>query len=297
MSFPHSAQRRRLIGLLAASCLPKAHAARPRVVSVQTEPSLAHGRALIDAAFRAAGFAATLVEAPVTTEPHNLHEMVAGRIQVTLMPPTLPRLSMVHEGRMRLIGVPLERGLLGWRTPFLLHDRQDITTDVKSLADLHSLIIGQGAGWGDAEIYRRAGLITREIQAWRNGEFADQMRTGVIDLFPFGLEESISFFLPHFRKHRPELALDERLLLRYPWYRLIWVTAHPDADDIYHALQEGFDAIIDSGEFESVWNEHRRLPSVEHLGRRRVIDLANPFYGRDIVPERYRHLLLEPLNA
>src|SRR5690606_13835912 len=179
MSFPHSAQRRRLIGLLAASCLPKAHAARPRVVSVQTEPSLAHGRALIDAAFRAAGFAATLVEAPVTTEPHNLHEMVAGRIQVTLMPPTLPRLSMVHAGRMRLIGVPLERGLLGWRTPFLLHDRQDITTDVKSLADLHSLIIGQGAGWGDAEIYRRAGLITREIQAWRNGEFADQMRTGV----------------------------------------------------------------------------------------------------------------------
>ena len=294
---PHSVQRRRLLGLMAASCLPKAHASSPRAISVQTEPSLEHGRALIDAAFRAAGFPARLVEAAKTTEPRNLHEMLAGRIQVTLMPPTLPRLAMVREGRLRMIGVPLERGLLGWRTPFLLRGRQDITTDVKVLADLQSLIIGQGAGWGDAEIYRRAGLITREVQAWRNGEFADQMQTGVIDLFPMGLEESASYFLPHFRQHRPELVLDERLILRYPWYRLIWVTSHPDADDVYHALQEGFDTIIDSGEFESVWNEHRRLPAIENLRERRVIDLENPFYGRDIVPERYRHLLLEPLNA
>lgn len=294
MPSPHSPQRRRLVGLLAASCLPAVHASSPRIFTIQTEPSLAHGKALIEAALRAAGFAASLVEAPRTTEQRNLHEMEAGRIHITLLPPTVPRLSMVYEGRIRLIPVPLERGLLGWRSPFLLQTERDMTAGVKVRADLQSLIIGQGANWIDADIYRRAGITTREIQAWRNGEFADQMQSGVIDLFPMGLEESISYFVPHFQEHRPELALDEHLLLRYPWYRFVWVTAHPDADDLYHALQEGFDSIVSTGEFESIWSQYRHIPAAEHLHGRTLIELENPLYTRDIVPKRYQRLLLDP---
>lgn len=54
---------------------------------------------------------------------------------------------------------------------------------------LRQFTIGQGPGWWDLETYRAAGIPTRVVQAWRDGEFAKQMETGVIDLFPMGLDK------------------------------------------------------------------------------------------------------------
>lgn len=250
--------------------------------------------ALLYAALRAVGFMANLENAPHTSEQRNLHETISGRIHITLLPPTPTRLSMVKDGRLRMIAVPIERGLLGWRTSFILQTQQDKTAHIKSLSDLQTLIIGQGSGWLDAQIYRQAGISTREVQAWRNGEFVDQMQSGVIDLFPIGLEESISYFLPHFRRHYPQITLDKYLLLRYPWYRFVWVSADPSADALYQALQTGFDIICSNGQFESIWNEYRQiLPASDWQGRT-IINLENPFYSQDIVPKRYQHLLLDP---
>ena len=297
MSLPASFRRRSLIGLMAASCLPAVHAASGRTFVIQTEPSLQQGTTIVAAALKAAGYPATLVSAPRTTELRNLHESLAGRIHITLLPPTVTRLSMVKEGRMRLIPIPLERGLLGWRVPFLIREQRDLTANVHSLSDLRSLIVGQGSSWIDAEIYRKAGLITREVQEWRNGEFAAQMRSGVINLFPMGLEESLNYFLPHFQRHEPDIILDQHLLLRYPWYRFVWVTAHPNADGLYQALQDGFDTIVSNGQFESIWNKYRQVPAESDWRGRQVIDLLNPYYTRDIVPTRYRHLLLDRSNV
>lgn len=294
MTTSPSLQRRSLLVLLAGSCLPVAHAARTPDFVVQTEPSLKHCIALLHAALQAAGFAANLVSAPKTSEQRNLHETTSGRIHITLLPPTPTRLSMVNEGRLRMIAVPLERGLLGWRTSFILQNQRDKTARIRNLNDLQTLTIGQGSGWIDAQIYRQAGIVTREVQAWRDGEFVDQMQSGVIDLFPMGLEESIAYFLAHFRRHYPQIALDEHLLLRYPWYRFVWVSADPGADALYQALQNGFDTICSNGQFESTWTRYRQRPLASDWQGRTIINLKNPFYSQDIVPQRYRHLLLDP---
>ncbi len=294
MTTSPSLHRRSLLGLLAGSCLPTVHAAGAPVFVVQTEPSLRHCIALLHAALQAAGFAAKLTNAPNASEQRNLHETSSGRIHITLLPPTPTRLSMVNEGRLRMIAVPLERGLLGWRTSFLMQNHQDKTARIRTLSDLQALIIGQGSGWVDAKIYRQAGIVTREVQAWRDGEFADQMESGVIDLFPMGLEESMSYFLPHFRQHYPQIALDKYLLLRYPWYRFVWVTSDPSADALYDALQNGFDTICSNGKFESVWEEYRQVLPASNWRDRTVINLENPFYSQDVVPQRYQHLLLDP---
>lgn len=289
-----SLYRRSVLGLLAGCCLPAVHATSAPTFVVQTEPSLQHCVALLQAALNAAGFTANLVDAPRTSEERNLHEITAGRIHITLLPPTPTRLSMLNEGRLRMIAVPLERGLLCWRTAFILRDQQEKTAQISSLTDLRTLVVGQGSGWMDARIYREAGIITREIQAWRDGEFADQMRSGVIDLFPMGLDEALSYFLPHFREHQPDISLDRHLLLHYPWYRFVWVSAHPGADTLYDALQTGFDIICSDGQFESIWSQYRRLPPARIWQERTVIKLKNPLYNQDVVPERYQHLLLDP---
>lgn len=280
--------------MLLGTGLPLVYAGPVPVFSVQTESSLAHGMALLHAALRAAGFPADLVNAPHASETRNLHEISAGRIHINLLPASPQRLSMVEAGRLRMIPVPLERGLLGWRAPFALQGRQERFADIQSLEDLRALTIGQGAGWWDVEIYRAAGIPTRELQAWRHGEFVAQMRTGVIDLFPMGLEESLSYFLPYFRQRHPQLTLDGTLLLRYPWYRFVWVSPHTDADELYRALQEGFDIICNNGEFEAIWDQTRQPPPADAWQGRTVIHLENPLYSPDVLPQRYQHLLLRP---
>lgn len=297
MNTNFSRRRRNLLGLLAGSSLPLAHATGTPEFFVQTEASLQHCIALLEAALQATGFPARLTIAPNTSEERNLHETASGRIHITLLPASPNRLALVEKGQLRMIAVPLERGLLGWRTSFLLQDHQDKTAHIRNLADLQELIIGQGSEWWDIQIYRHASITTRTVQAWRNGEFAEQMRTGAIDLFPMGLEESLSFFLPHFRQHYPDLTLDKHLLLRYPWYRFVWISSHPSADALYHALQKGFDMVSSNGQFETIWEEFRQLPSADFLKGRTVIELENPLYRQDIVPERYRHLLLHPRGA
>lgn len=294
MKSTFSHQRRSLLGLLLGSCLPVVNATSAPVIRVQTEPSLAHGMALIQAALAAAGFSADLAHAPYATESRNLHEMMAGRTHINMLPATPHRLDLAAAGKLRMIPVPLERGLLGWRTPFILQDQQDRFATIRTLEDLRTLTVGQGSNWLDVEIYRTAGIATRELQAWRHGEFVAQMRTGVIDLFPMGLEESLSYFLPYFRTLHPQLALGNTLLLRYPWYRFIWVSPHPDADELYLALQKGFDIICNNGEFEAIWNQTRQAPPTATWQEGTVIDLENPFYGPDFVPQRYQHLLLNP---
>lgn len=294
MDISFSPYRRSLLGLMAGACLPSSHAAARPVYSVQTEPSLTHCIALLQAALQAGGLPADLVNAPHASEQRHLHELTAGRTHINLLPVSPNRLQLVREGRLRMIPVPLERGLLGWRAPFVLQSHAEALSHIRTLDDLRSLTIGQGVNWWDVSIYRQAGITTREVQAWRDGEFAEQMLTGVIDLFPMGLEEALSYFLPHFQQRYPQLVLDQFLLLKYPWYRFVWVSPHPSADTLYQALQTGFDIICANGEFESTWARMRQLPPADSWKKRTVIHLDNPFYSPDIVPQRYQHLLLQP---
>lgn len=290
---PDSHTRRRALGWLAGVCLPAAAHEAPRFL-VQTEPSLAHASALIEAALGAAGFAATFQETPNMTEQRNLHEGQKGNVHLSLLPTTPDRLALLRKGKLRLIPIPLERGLLGWRACFVARQDADKLAGVRDLNDLRRFVIGQGNGWWNAQIYRAAGITTREMPNWRDGQFFRQMALGQIDLFPMGLEESLNYFLPHFQLRYPGLVLDRHLLLQYPWYRALWVSAHPDADRLYAALQTGFDRIVHSGEFERLWNRLRPLPAPAAWQGRTVIALKNPWFGPELIAPKYRHLLLQP---
>lgn len=290
-----SRQRRRfLVGLLASVGAPVIHAAHPPVYKLQTEASLSYANYLLEAAMQAAGFRAVLEKAPQASELRSLHEAQSGRIHVALLPPTPERLALYAAGKIRMIPIPIERGLLGWRIGFIHKDHQHKTERIKSLEDLQALTFGQGVDWLDTKIYRQSNITTREIQAWRNGEFINQIRTGIIDVFPMGIDESINYYLPRFQQAHPEITLDQHLLIRYPWFRFVWVTADSSGDELYEALQTGFDVIAQNGEFESLWLKHRQPSKTSHRQDRVEIELNNPFYDQLLVPQHYQHLLLKP---
>lgn len=287
---------RSALRILALACGlggPACQAAAP-VFVVQNEPHLAHARALVRAALYAAGMQATFADAPQGNERRNLYQISHGHTHIDMMPATPARLRLVEQGKLRMVPIPLDRGLLGWRINLLLASQHDKLAQVRTAADLAQFSMGQNVGWMDVEIYRAAGIPTKEIKHWSNGEFAEQMEAGFLDLFPLGLEETLNYFLPHFQKYYPQLTVDPYLLVRYPWFRFVWVAPGPDTEALYQALQTGFDRIVANGQFMRVWNQYRHPPDARFFRERTTIDIANPFYDQRLVPPRYRHLLFQP---
>lgn len=276
--------------VLAWLLLPGLPAAAATYV-LQNEAHLTHARAVVQAALAAAGVQASFVDAPKGNERRNVHMITRGETHIDMMPATPARLSLVRAGQLRMIPIPLDRGLLGYRLNILLESQRNKLAGVSSVADLRGFSVGQHTGWTDLSIYRAAGIPTKEVKQWYDGEFALQMEAGFLDLFPLGVAEAITYFLPHFQQRHPQLAIDPYLLVHYPWFRFVWVAPTPDADELYVALQRGFDRIVEDGTFLRVWARNCVMPPPRMLHSRRVIELDNPFYGYEIVPPRYQHLL------
>lgn len=262
--------------------------------TAQNEPHLAHAKALVSAALQAAGMEAQFADAPMGNERRNVSMISSGQTDMDMMPATPDRLNLVKEGRLRMIPIPLDRGILGYRINLLLESDKNKLSGVRSVQDLAAFVMGQNEGWMDIEIYRAAGVPTKEIRNWNNGQFVKQMEAGFIDLFPLGLEETLTYFLPHFRKHCPQLTVDPHILLYYPWFRFVWVSPNKKTNELFAALQRGFDIIAANGVFQETWLRYRAEPDVQNFVSRRIIQITNPFYGNDLVPQHYQHLLFHP---
>lgn len=293
---PCATRRRALLALGGACILPCAHASTP-VFVMQNEPHLRHARALVFAALDAAGLRARFSDAPLGNEQRNVHQISSGLTHLDMMPATPKRLELVREGKLRMIPIPLDRGLLGWRVNLLLQSRRDMLAQVRGAGDLAQFTMGQNVGWMDTAIYRAAGIPVKEIKTWSNGEFTEQMEAGFLDLFPLGLEETLSYFLAHFQRRYPQLTTDPHILVRYPWFRFAWLAPGASTAALHDALQQGFDRIVANGSFVRVWQKHRKIPPPSVLRGRVPIDIPNPFYDNTLVPARYRHLLAQPARS
>lgn len=267
--------------LLALCCLcllsPLSWGATVQVYVVQNEGHLEYARALVRAALDAVGFAAEFADAPSGNERRNIFMISEGHTHLDMMPATAARLALVNEGRLRMVPVPLERGLLGYRVNLLLEAKRDQLAAIKTVDDLRAFSVGQHVGWMDIELYRAAGIPTKEIKDWSDGQFALEMEAGFIDLFPLGVAETLSYFLPHFRRAYPRLTLDPYILVHYPWLRFVWVSPKPEADGLYDALRRGFDRIVEDGRFLAVWQQYRQTPPPHFFSERTIIQLENPF--------------------
>lgn len=259
---------------------------------VQPDEHIEFVRVLTKKALKAAGVDAEFVYAPKCNERRKLYMLKNGVSHMDFMPATPDRIKHFENGEIWHIPVPFDRGLLGYRLNLLIESRKDILKEVDSVEKLRNFTIGQGEGWMDVMLYRNVGVPTKEVRYWRDAEFVRQMKTGFIDIFPLGLEESLSYFIPHFQQFYPELTYDEHILLRYPWFRFVWVSPKAEnAQMLYDALKRGFDIIIESGEYMKTWEELRQAPDEKYFKGRTIIDIENPYYGYDLVPEKYRKLL------
>ena len=138
----------------------------------------------------------------------------------------------------------------GWTNQASLVELQTI----RSLQDLQRIVLVQGLGWSDVEIFDRAGLRTYTARSEKLLRLVNDNR---VQLFPHGVaeleaEDSVvtSFY--------PQMLLDPHLLIVYPFAGFFYVA--PESTELAAAIQIGFERVIADGSYQRLVEEAIMTP-------------------------------------
>jgi hypothetical protein len=179
------------------------------------------------------------------------------------------------EKRFHFLPFPIMKGLLGNRVSFIRAAEQRRFASVESVADLARLTAGQGSEWADVAILRNAGL-----QVMTSGSFTGlflMLAAGRFDYFPRGVNEVLREFRS-FAGHVPGLALEQTLLIRYPFDRFPIISRHAPA--LAERVRIGCSRLVASGQHDALLARHFHQDLLElELPARRILDIPGPYQG------------------
>lgn len=179
----------------------------------------------------------------------------------------------IANAQMIPVPIPLDRGLLGYRVSLIVRDSQERLAAVEGLPALRRFSVGRGSGWGDVRIFEHNGFPV--VTAPQYHSLFEMLARGRFDLFPRGVTEAPQE-LAAFGDRFPELAIEERLLLHYPYAQFFYVSRQ--APRLAARLEAGLEAMLADGSFLALFERHFAAPLAElRLAERRLIELENPF--------------------
>ncbi|MGY3858566.1 hypothetical protein [Aeromonas veronii] len=182
--------------------------------------------------------------------------------------------SSALESSLIPVPIPLFRGLEGLRLSFIHADAQEKFNQVNSLADLKKLKAAQGVGWADNKILELAGIPTyagRYNNLFRlinDGDKLDFFPRNVVEIFAERAELSAQY---------PNLAVEQHLLLRYPFAEFFFVS--PESPKLAKAIQTGLERAYADGSFMKFFRENPKIREAlasANLEGRLTIPLTNP---------------------
>ena len=225
--------------------------------------------------------------AEIMNEARYLLELKNGRLLNIAWSST----SIEKERDYLPIRIPLRKGLLGYRILLINKDLQPKLDNVHSIDDLKAYSIGQGLGWGDVALYRANGFMVWESSY--DGLFP-MTAAKRVDLFPRGVGEVIPEYT-HYVKDNPQLAIEQHLLLYYPWPFYFFFNKKDQA--LHDRVEAGIRLMLKDGAFEDIFNKYNRA-AIQQLGlqNRRIIKLNNPLLPPD-TPLHDAALWFDPVSS
>jgi len=169
------------------------------------------------------------------------------------------------------IRIPLRKGIMGYRIALVDRRRRDAFRQVRTLEDLRGLGIIQGRGWGDVAIYEANGC--KVSVGEYEGLFA-MVTSGRGDLFFRGINE-IFPELEAVGRDNPDLAVEEHLLVYYPWPFYCFFNRADRA--LADRITAGLRIMMKDGSFDRIFQKYSgRGIRLAHLENRHMIVLTNP---------------------
>ena len=178
--------------------------------------------------------------------------------------------------RLLPIKIPLKGGLMGLRAGWTNRSNHPQLRQVSDLDELRALVLLQGLGWSDVDIFDRAGLRTFTAAPQERLRLVDNER---VHLFPRGIAE-LEWEAPEVRRTSSDLELDEHLLITYPFAGFFYVSRSNPS--LAKAISTGFERVIAEGSYQRLLEEVVFTPWLRRhlkLHKRRVIHLRNPAAG------------------
>jgi len=261
---------------------------------VQSDAHLQFARDICLEALKRAGLDATFELFPPAPEKRLDAEMAKGKLHLAFIPPNADRILLEGNDLISAIRIPLERGLLGYRICLVRASQKDLLAEVRTPADLKRFTVGQGFGWGDIDVYKAAGIPVMEVPFATPTDPLRSLAAGNYDMFPLGLSE-YEAFLGRFNGKDLGIVPDRHIVIRYPWFRYVWVSrTAPDAGILLAALRKGLDMMAKDGSFLRMFEQRKGSFNPSSLDGRTFIDLRSPYAKAYDIEPQYRRLLAEP---
>jgi ABC-type amino acid transport substrate-binding protein len=173
--------------------------------------------------------------------------------------------STEKEAALLPLRIPLRKGILGYRVALISKENQAKIDQVKSLADLKKLTIGQGTGWGDVKLYEANGF---SVTTAKYADLFKMTSSGKFDLFPRGISEAFAEYEQH-AKSEPNLTVEKNMLIYYPWPYYFFFNKNDVA--LQKRIETGIRKMIKDGSFDAIFKKYNG----------KAIEQAN-FKGRKI---------------
>lgn len=194
------------------------------------------------------------------------------------------------EARYRPIRINLFKGLLGYRIFIINKNNQAKFDNIKTLADLKKITIGQGRTWADGDILERNGFTVIKTNKYESLFYmVDGNR---FDAFARGVHEPFDEL--DRRKDLKDLVVEKNIMLFYkvPFYLFV----DQKADELAKDLELGFERAIADGSFDAVFFNDpavKKALTYANMKNRRVFELENPTLSKETPLDR-KELWFDP---
>jgi hypothetical protein len=226
--------------------------------------------------------------APVMQRSRMLQEMQDGKLVNVNVAST----TREWEQTLIPIRIPVDKGLSSYRIALIDNRRQDEFNRITSLPQLQQVAIGVGTQWPTRALYERAGL--HVVPGTSQAGLYDMLMAGRFDYYPRTVDEAILGQAEQ-ASHYPHIAIEKSLILYAPLPRYFFVS--PKTPRLAERLRAGLEKLIESGEFDRLFNQYYGpMIAKTHFCTRTIIKVSNP----DLSPEtplRRTKLWFDPANA
>lgn len=215
------------------------------------------------------------------TEERQVRELLKRGNKLNMM---IREANVEFEKKFLPVRIPIDRNLIGYRVLLINKKDRDLFKNINTLEDLKKLTFGQGAGWGDVEILKSAGLnVVTEVYY---DQIFEELRSGKFNAFP----RSVTEIQEEFEKRKdkmPELMIEESLLLYYPLPTYFWFAKGKEGKKLRDRVEEGMETIIANGEFDKLFDQYYRA-KISHLKvrKRKFIRIDNPTLPASVTQQK-----------
>lgn len=178
--------------------------------------------------------------------------------------------STERESQLRLIRIPIYKGLIGWRIGLIQSSQQPLFSHNMPLQSFQTVRILQGHDWPDTKILKKNGFKVTTASSY--SALFKMLKNDRGSYFPRSIVE---IWAEAEAQRTNGLAVEQNFLLKYP--TAFYYFVHPSDIELAETIEQGLEIAIKDGSFDALFQKyHGDLIQKANLEQRIIIELDNP---------------------